>query len=117
MEIGENITPKEVKNLATNLKNCQISNLITINKKSINFLHREHPIDQHDSGWRFLSGEEGDDYIENPENITTFNLNSIIDIDPDVMPLLNAPYCSAFERDQDTGEFVESFGNDPIEDC
>jgi hypothetical protein len=44
-----------------------------------------------DSGWRFLSGYESDEYMN----------------DPDIVPFLDAPIGSAFERPNGAGEFVE----------
>ena len=67
-----------------------------------------------DSGWRFLSGLETDAYVDDLANVGLHNVNTIANYDPDVIPLLDAPAGSAFERDDD-GRFF-SVGFEPPED-
>lgn len=55
-------------------------------------MYREEPDDNvPDSGWRFLMGEEDDDYMDNPENHNIFALNTICNYDPDIIPYLDSP--------------------------
>ena len=53
-----------------------------------------------DSGWRFVSGDEDDDYMNNAENSGIYDLNTICNYDADIVPLLDAPYGAAFVRDE-----------------
>ena len=58
-----------------------------------------------DSGWRFLSGDESDDYLSDPQNSDVYDLNTICNYDTDIIPFLSYPAGSAFERDLD-GHFI-----------
>lgn len=77
-------------------------------KRKIRFMYREEPDNLQDSGWRFFSGDEDQEYVDNPNNIAIYDVNTIIKIDPDVEEFLESNYGVAFER-QDTKEnFVPS---------
>ena len=78
------------------------------NKLKVRFMYREQPDNESDSGWRFFSGFESDEYVNNPDNIGLYDVNTIVAIDPDVVPLLKNPVGSAFEREKATQPFVES---------
>ena len=66
-------------------------------------MYREEPDTDFDSGWRFLSGLESDAYVNDLANVGLHDVNTIANYDPDVIPLLDAPPGSAFERDDDGG--------------
>lgn len=65
------------------------------------FMYRESPDDSSDSGWRFLSGIEDDQYIQNPENIGLYDITTIAEIDPDIIPFLDSPIGAVFARQDD----------------
>jgi hypothetical protein len=69
-------------------------------------MYREEPDTEFDSGWRFLSGLEDDAYVNDLANVGLHDVNTIANYDPAVIPLLDAPPGSAFERDDD-GQFVQ----------
>ena len=56
---------------------------------------------------RFFSGEEPEGYTDDPSNTEICELNCICNYDPDVMPLLAAPYGSAFARGKN-GKFEKA---------
>lgn len=72
-------------------------------------MYREEPDFEGDCGWRFLSGDESQDYLDDLEtlHIAIYDLNTIANYDPEIIRLLDAPIGSSFERDEDSGEFVE----------
>ena len=74
----------------------------------VRFMYREKPDDPFDSGWRFFSGYKDDEYVNNPENIGLFDIKSISEIDPDVIPLINNPLGTAFERENEHSAFQVS---------
>ena len=51
--------------------------------------------DTPDSGWRFLHGDESDEYIDNQENIEVLDVNTICNLRPDILAYLEAPVESA----------------------
>lgn len=75
------------------------SKLLVDNKLKVRFMYREEPDDASDSGWRFFSGDESDEYVNNPENIGLYSIETITQIDPDIIPLLNNDIGTAFERE------------------
>lgn len=70
------------------------------------FMFREKPDNEHDSGWRFFSGTESDEYCSNAENFGMYDINTIANYDPDIIPLLDSPTGSAFGRQSGSAAFV-----------
>ena len=68
------------------------------NKLKVRFMYREEPDDASDSGWRFFSGDESDEFVNNPNNIGLYDIGTISQIDPDIIPLLSNEAGTAFER-------------------
>ncbi|MFC5986902.1 DUF2185 domain-containing protein [Marinicrinis lubricantis] len=53
-----------------------------------------------DCGWRFLAGDESDEYMEGADNHGIFLLNSICNYDPDIIPLQDSPPGTAYYRNE-----------------
>lgn len=51
-----------------------------------------------DSGWRFFSGKESQEQIDDPAHTDVYDVNTIANYDPGIIPFLNSPVNSAFER-------------------
>lgn len=96
----------QIKQLIKPMGGCLATNMITIDGKPVNFMYRENPINPQDSGWRFFSGYEDDDYINNNKNTQVYAVNTIANYDKDIIPFLDADYLTAFEKDPDTNKFV-----------
>ena len=79
-------------------------------------MYRESPDRHIDSGWRWMSGFESDEYMNDPDNHAVYDVNTIANYDPDVVPFLEAPIGSAFERKNGTGPFVEVHDFEPPAD-
>lgn len=104
---------KEIKNILTDWKGadgCLATDRIMVDGCKVGYMYREEPDNDefggYDSGWRFFAGDEDDEYANTPENIGIYKLNTICNYDEDIIPFLNAPYGSAFGRDEN-GNFVE----------
>jgi hypothetical protein len=76
--------------------------------RKVRFMYREDPRLPGDSGWKFFSGDEPQEYVDDPDNVGEYPLETIARIDPSVVPLLETPAPCAFERDGDDEAFVES---------
>ena len=96
----------QIRPLARGRGSCLASDHITVDGRPVGFMYREEPDTEFDSGWRFLSGLETDAYVNDLANVGLHDVNTIANYDPDVIPLLDAPPGSAFERDDD-GQFVQ----------
>lgn len=97
----------EIKPVATGHGGCFATDMITVEGLPVGFMYREEPDDVIDSGWRFMSGHESQDYVDDPDNLAIYDVNTIANYDADIVPFLDAPVGSAFERVDGTGEFVE----------
>jgi hypothetical protein len=97
----------QIRPIATGYGACFATDMITVDGRRVVFMYREAPDRDIDSGWRFMSGSESDEYMNNADNHAIYDVNTIANYDPDTVPFLNAPVGSAFERENDVGEFVE----------
>jgi hypothetical protein len=61
-------------------------------------MYRTAPHNQLDSGWAFLAGDETDAYMSDASNHAVYDVNTIANYDPEIIPLLDAPIGSAFIR-------------------
>lgn len=97
---------EEMKELLTDWQGadgCLATDRITVEGKKVGYMYRESPDDPEypDSGWRFSAGDEDTAYMNDPSNFGVYTLNTLCNYDPDIIPLLQAPYGTAFYRDQD----------------
>jgi hypothetical protein len=99
----------EIRPLAPGRGSCIATDLITVYGGSVGYMYREgpDPANEADSGWHFFAGTEDDAYANTPDNLQLYDVNTIANYDPEIIPFLDAPVPSAFARDGDTGELVE----------
>jgi len=77
---------------------CLASDKVTVDGMPVGYMYREEPEEEDDSGWRFLSGTEEQDYVDNPENAAIFEVNTIANLDPAIVYYLKMPYGTEMER-------------------
>ena len=81
---------------------CFLTDRIAVDGCKVGWCYREEPETAFpDSGWRFFSGDESEDYIADIGHTGIYDLNTVCNLDPEVIPLLAAPYRSAFVRGED----------------
>jgi hypothetical protein len=68
-------------------------------------MYRERAKNELDSGWRFLAGDESDDYMRDASKHGVYDVNTIANYDPSVTPYLDAPEGAAFVRDEESSAF------------
>jgi hypothetical protein len=96
----------DIKPLATGRGSCLASDRIMVDGEPVGFMYREDGDNADDSGWRFLAGDETDDYLSEADNFELYDVNTVANYDSDVIPLLDAPAGSAFIRDPSSGDLV-----------
>lgn len=111
---------EEIKELAPARGSCIATDMITVEGERVGYMYREEPDPENaaDSGWRFFSGTEDDEYANDPSNLQVYDVNTIANYDPEIIPFLDADVPSAFARDAETGKLVEveaPTGEDPDE--
>ena len=82
--------------------------MLVENKRKVRFMYHEKSTNPQDSGWRFFCGDEDDDYVNNPDNIAVYDINTILDIDKSIIPYLNCVAGTALEREDETALFTIS---------
>ena len=92
------LTSEEIKPLVQGYGACIATDKITVEGYPVRFMYREEPDNDVDSGWRFMSGFESDDYMDNPDNHGVFDVNTIANYDPSIIPLLDSKIGSVFEK-------------------
>ena len=107
------LSPPEMRELLGNWQGpdgCLATDHITVLGKKVGYCYREKPDGQYpDSGWRFFSGEESDAYANDVEHVGVYTLNTICNYDPDIIPLLTAPFGTAYARGEDGMFHAEPF--------
>ena len=73
----------------------------------IGYCYRDYPETSIDSGWRFLYGDEEEDYLDNPVNCEAIYLEEILSINPNLDVILIAPVGMEFEWDNDSETYKE----------
>src|ERR1700694_5572819 len=86
-------------------------------RKRVGWMYREEPDSQSDSGWRFFSGEESQEFVDDSSNTKIYAVTTILEIDPTIEPYLDTRARSAFERAEDGLSFrkIEDFAFAPEE--
>jgi hypothetical protein len=84
--------------LITPIGSCVASDMITVHGKLVGFMYREDRYDNIDSGWRFFSGLEDDEYVNNPANLMLYDVNTIANYDPGIIPYLDMEIGCELER-------------------
>ena len=91
-----------------------VSDKITKEGFKVGYMYREQPSnDKPDSGWRFMAGNEDDEYMNNPNNHHIFAINTICNYDRDIIPYLKSKIGSAYIR-VDSSKFEIDDGSKPI---
>lgn len=99
------LAPNEIRPLAAGYGACFATDMIVVRGKPVGFMYREEPDNEHDSGWRFMSGLEDQDYMDEPDNLGIYDVNTIANYDPTIIELLDQPVGSVFERTPGTRKF------------
>jgi hypothetical protein len=74
-------------------------------KLPVHFMYREESQGD-DSGWRFFCGLEEQAYVDDPDNLAIYDVQTILDIDPGIRPYLSSKRGMVFERVNDAGLFT-----------
>jgi len=101
------IDPEELEDKVKGMGYSIVSNMILKDGMKVGFMYREEPFDEEDSGWRFLSGMETEDYLDNDENSKAIGVNAVANYDPAIIPYLNSKRGISLERVEGSERFNE----------
>ncbi len=84
-------------------ENALATDRIIVDGLPVGYIYREEPVEEEptDSGWRFMAGDETEEYMSDHEHFGVYPLNVLCNYDPEIMPYLSAPAGSAFYRDEE----------------
>jgi len=77
-----------------------------MDKKEINWAYRDEPLNDMDSGWQLLHGDEDDDYNSNASNVMIVSLEYILSFEPCLEEVF-ASECTEFEWSENDVKFIE----------
>ena len=98
MEKQFRLKKEQIKPLAEGYGGCIASDKITVDGLPVRFMYKEEPHNAQDSGWRFLSGTESNEYMTNSKNHSVYDVNTVANYDPSIIPLLKSPVGSVYEK-------------------
>ena len=90
--------------LSSALGRCIATKAVSELGEPVSFMYREAPVFENDSGWRFFSGDETDEYTDNPDNFTIYSISDITSSNPAIASFIAKPQGSAWEIGEN-GEF------------
>jgi len=95
----------EIRKIAPYFGTCMATDKITVEGKKIGYMYREEPDNIQDSGWRFFSGTETQEYVDNPNNMEVYDVNTIANYDKAIIPYLSRPTGTELDRIEGTNDF------------
>ena len=101
------IKGEEIKDLARGYGACYATDRILVDGCPVGFMYREEPDFEEDGGWRFLSGDETEEYMDDQWNSGLYDVNTIANYDPGIIPLLDSEIGSEFQRTSEGFKKVE----------
>jgi hypothetical protein len=99
------IPEEEIRDLVPGMGYSLVSNQITMDGLPVGYMYREEQMDKEDSGWRFLSGLETEEYLDDPDNSKALAVNVVANYDPAIIPYLRNKIGTDWERVEGTEEF------------
>jgi hypothetical protein len=99
------LKPDEIVDLVPTMGACFATDKITVDGLKVGFMYREEPDEVTDSGWRFFSGTEDQDYVNDPKNTSIYSVNTIANYDRSIITYLTLPIGTELERIKNTDTF------------
>ncbi len=79
----------------------------------VGYMYRAKPINENDSGWSFMAGNESREYTDDYKNIALVSVHEVYQLDPDVWNYIDNPVGSEFIRIS-SNEFEEDHNDKEI---
>ncbi|MBS0267287.1 MAG: DUF2185 domain-containing protein, partial [Planctomycetes bacterium] len=81
----------QMRPLVKNRGACFATDLITVAGRQVGYMYRDEPGNAQDSGWVFTAGQESQAYMDDADNHGIYDVNTIANYDPEIIPFLDAP--------------------------
>ncbi len=99
------LKPNEIKEIIPNKGGCLATDKITYDGMKVGYMYREEANNDMDNGWRFFSGTESQDYVDDANNTKVYDMNTIANYDQAIIAYIDFPVGSELERIPNTDEF------------
>lgn len=99
------IPREQLRILLPNRGLCMAPDTILVEGLPVGLIYRVMPSTMHDSGWRLFTGNESEEYLANFRCNGIYDLNTVVNYCPEVIPLLDSPPYTAFRKNAD-GEWI-----------
>jgi hypothetical protein len=87
-----------LRRLVDDPRACIASDRILVDGRRVGYMVREAPSLPEESGWEFFSDDETEAYLDTAANFGVYGLNSVANVDPEIVPFLWAPPGAIFQR-------------------
>jgi hypothetical protein len=77
---------------------CLATDRITVDGCELGYMYREVTDREGDTGWRFFSGDEPQDYIDDLSHSDVYAINTLANYEPAILAYLDTPPPCTFER-------------------
>ena len=96
---------------------CIVSKNILSGEGKLKWIIREEPIEAPDSGWRFFSDIDDDDYVNEPDNLVVCDYNTVAEIEPGIIPIYVFPVGSDLQLVVEDGRmyFVDNLTEEEVD--
>lgn len=92
------LTQEQIRRLIPQMGGAIATDRIVVDGAKVGYMYREAANRPEDSGWRFFAGDESQDYIDDVSHSGIYEVNTVANYDPDIIPYLNTPAPCAFEK-------------------
>src|SRR4051794_40829020 len=92
------IPREQLRQLLPPMGGCLATDRIMVDGKNVGYMYREAARRPEDSGWVFFAGDESQEYVGNPLHTGIYEVNTVANYDPDIIPYLDTAAPCAFER-------------------
>ena len=79
-------------------KSAYVSRKIFDEGRIVGYMCREEALNENDSGWSFVAGDEADEYINDYRNIVLLSVGAVFQRDPAILPYIDSPVGTRFVR-------------------
>jgi len=97
----------EIRQLIPDRGGCLATDRILVDGAPVGYMYREAPEGSVHSGWVFTAGDEDQAYIDESDHWAIYEVNTICNYDPSIIPYLDYPIGSALVRIEGGDEFEE----------
>lgn len=101
------IPSEQIRQPVPAMGGCFASDRVTVDGAQVGYMYRETPDGAWDSGWRFFAGDESEEYTDDPAHLAIYNVNTVANYDPDVIPYLSTPAPCAFEKNRGSSSYCK----------